>query len=327
MPCPLGVGGVLARPAAVKFPLALGLLVAHLAHAQGLVSAVVDSNGPSEATARKAQRALDVALKALSGAPVGEGPVFKKGAPRRCEGAECARALVASLEVPGVALLELKGSDTRIVFELSFWLDGERQGSRKGETPPDALEPSLKAAVEQLLPGWLRKGFGAMAVQVEGGSVVKVDGRVIAARNGDLVAVPAGAHQVDVVFPSGNAVLQRLEVPEAGRVALAVEPQAALTARASSGPTALRYGSYGLVMLGAATAAAGFVAGALSKSTGVGLTRCDTPEARDCSALADVLRANQQAQQYASFGNLLLVLGAAAAALGVSLFVVDTLLQ
>jgi hypothetical protein len=79
-------------------------------------------------------------------------------------------------------------------------------------------------------------------------------------------------------------------------------------------------------MLGAASAAAGFVAGALSKGTAVGLTRCDTPEARDCSSLAEVLRANQQAQQYASFGNLLLILGAASAALGVSLFVVDALL-
>jgi hypothetical protein len=316
-----------ARTIVVKVVLAVScLLVAPLARAQGLVAAVVDSNGPSEATARKAQKALDAALKSLSGAPVAEGPAFKKGAPKKCEGAECARALVASLDVPAVALLDLKGSDTRVVFELSFWLDGERQGARKGETPPDALEPSMKAAAEQVLPGWLRKGFGAMAVQVEGGSVVKVDGRVVAARNGELVAVPSGAHQVDVVFPSGDAVLQRLEVPEAGRVALAVEPQAALTARAAKGPTALRYGSYGLVMLGAASAAAGFVAGALSKGTAVGLTRCDTPEARDCSSLAEVLRANQQAQQYASFGNLLLILGAASAALGVSLFVVDALL-
>ncbi len=323
----MGEGADLGRTITVKSLLLASLLTASLSQAQGLVSAVVDANGPSEATARKAQKALDTALKALSSAPVSEGPTFKKGAPKKCEGAECARALVSSLGVSGVALLDLKGSDTRIVFELSFWLDGERQGSRKGETPPEALEPSMRAAAEQVLPGWLRRGFGAMAVQVEGGSVVKVDGRVVAARNGELVPVPAGVHQVDVVFPSGDAMMQRLEVPEGGRVALDAEATTAVTARASTGPTALRYGSYGLVMLGAVTAAAGFVAGALSKGTGRGLTRCDTLDARDCSTLADVLRANTQAQEYAAFGNLLLILGASSAALGISLFVVDALLQ
>jgi hypothetical protein len=182
------------------------------------------------------QKAVDTSLKALSGSAVKDGPPWKRGAPSKCA-EDCARELVRSLETPGVALLELKGSDTRIVFELSFWLDGERVATRKGETAPDALAPSMKAALEQVLPGWMRKGFGAMAVQVEGGSVVKVDGRVVPARNGDLVPITAGAHQVDVVFPNGSAVMQRLEVAEGGRVPLEVESTTALTARAGSGPT------------------------------------------------------------------------------------------
>jgi hypothetical protein len=306
--------------------LALVLCLPGLVHAQALSSALIDSNGPSEASARKAQKALDASLKALSGAPVKDSTPWRKGAPKKCTD-ECAKELASSLGTPGVAVMELKGSDTRIVFDLSFWLDGERVGSRKGETPPEALEPSLKAALEQLLPGWMRRGFGAMSVRVEGGSVVKVDGRVVATRNGELVAVPAGVHQVDVVFPDGNAVLQRLEVPEAGRVPLEVESPTALTARASAGPTALRYASYGLFMAGAGSIAAGLIAGALSRGTGIGLTSCDSPDARACSTLAEAQAANVQARAYASTGNVLLGVGASLAALGVSLFVVDVLLQ
>ncbi len=306
--------------------LALVLCLPGLVHAQALSSALIDSNGPSEASARKAQKALDASLKALSGAPVKDSTPWRKGSPKKCTD-ECAKELASSLGTPGVAVMELKGSDTRIVFDLSFWLDGERVGSRKGETPPEALEPSLKAALEQLLPGWMRRGFGAMSVRVEGGSVVKVDGRVVPTRNGELVAVPAGVHQVDVVFPDGNAVLQRLEVPEAGRVPLEVESPTALTARASAGPTALRYASYGLFMAGAGSIAAGLIAGALSRGTGIGLTSCDSPDARACSTLAEAQAANVQARAYASTGNVLLGVGASLAALGVSLFVVDVLLQ
>lgn len=296
-----------------------------LATAQVLGSAVVDVNGPSEGTTRKVQKALDGALKSLSGAGVKESLPFKKGAPRKCD--DCTKELLRAVGTPAVALLELKGSDSRLLFELAFFVDGEKAGSRKGETPLEALDASLKAAVEQLMPGWMRKGFGALSVQVEGGSVVKVDGRVVAARNGELVAVPAGSHQVDVVFPDGNAVLQRLDVPEAGRVPLEVESSNAVSARASGGPTVLRYASFGLFMAGAGTIAAGFIAGALMRGTGIGLTSCSTPDARTCSTLSEAQLRQQQAQQYASTGNTLLGVGTSLLVLGASLFVVDLLLQ
>lgn len=310
----------------MRLLLAALLALPAVGHAQALVTAVLDSAGPSEATARRAHKALDGALRGLSSAPVKDGPAFKKGAPKRCTD-DCAKELARSLDAPGVLVLDLKGTDARILFELSFWLDGEKSGVRKGETPPEALEPSMKAALEQLLPGWTRKGFGALAVQVEGGSVIKVDGRVVAARNGDLVPVPAGVHQVDVVFPDGNAVLQRLEVAEAARVPLEASASAALVARGTAGPTALRYGSYGLFMTGAGSVAAGLIAGALARGTGIGLTSCDSPDARACSTLAEAQAAHAQARQYAGTGNVLLGVGASLMALGVSLFVVDVLLQ
>jgi hypothetical protein len=310
----------------VRLLLAIVLAVPVLASAQVLSAAVSESNGPSEATTRKVQKTLDATLKALSGASLKESQPYKKGAPRKC-GDDCARDTARNAATPAVAVIDLKGSDAKLTFELSVWVDGEKTGSRKGETPLEALEPSLRAAVEQVLPAWMRRGYGAMSVQVEGGSVVKVDGRVVAARNGDLVPVPAGAHQVDVVFPDGNAMLQRLEVPESGRVPLEVESSKALTARASASPTALRYASFGLFMAGAGTMAAGLIAGALMRGTGIGLTSCSTPEARACSTLAEVQQRQQQAQQYASTGNVLMGVGASLAALGVSLFVVDLLLQ
>ncbi len=302
------------------------VLVPALGQAQGIVAAVLDSNGPSEATARKAQRSLEAALKALSGAPTTDGPVFRKGAPRSCT-SDCAAKLVASLTGSTVALLDLKGSDTRVVFELSVWVASERVGARKGETPPEALDASLKAALEQLLPAWLRKGFGALSLTVEGGSVVKVDGRVLPTRTTEVLAVPSGVHQVDVVFPDGNAVLQRLEVPEAGRVTLSVESPTLLSSRPASGPTALRYTSYGLFMAGAGSLAAGLIAGALSHGKGLGLTACDSPSARTCSTLAEVQQRQQLAQQYAGAGNVLLGVGAGLATLAVSLFIVDVALQ
>lgn len=300
-------------------------LLPAFAHAQAIAPVLLDSNGPSEATTRRAQKALETALKSLSGASVREAAPFKKGAPRKCA-ADCAKELVQLAEAPTVAMLELKGSDTRVVFELSVWLDGERVGTRKGETPPDALEASLKVAVEQGLPAWLRRGFGALALAVEGGSVIKVDGRVVETRAGELLAVPAGVHQVDVVFPDGNALLQRVEVPEAGRVPLEVDTPTRFTSRASQGPSALRYGSYGLFMAGAGSVAAGLIAGALSRGAGIGLTACDSPEARACSTLAEAQAAQAQARQFASTGNVLLGVGFSLMALGASLFGVDALL-
>ena len=80
-------------------------------------------------------------------------------------------------------------------------------------------------------------------------------------------------------------------------------------------------------MVGAGSVAAGLIAGALARGTGIGLLSCDTPGARSCSTLAQAQAAHLQAQQYAGTGNLLLGVGASLMALGVSLFVVDVLLQ
>jgi hypothetical protein len=293
-----------------------------VSRSQTITSAIIEVNGPSELVVRRAQKALDTSLRALSGAAVRDGAPYRKG-PRRC-GTECAKEVARSLGVTGVALLELQGTDSKIVFDLSFWVDGEKQpNSRKGDTTAEAFELSLKTALEEVVPGWLRKGFGAMAVQLTEDATLKVDGRVLKAKPGDIVSLPAGAHQVDLMSTDGTAFLRRIEIPESSRVPVEWTAPRQSLSQASSGPSALRYVSYGLFILGAASVASGFIAGALARSTGSGLLSC-TGETRSCSTLVEVEQRRAQSQQYASTGNLLFIVGGSVMALAVALFSLDT---
>lgn len=295
------------------------------ARAQAIVSAVLDAQGVPDAAVKRAQRATEAALKQVTGLAVGEGPPFKKGAPRRCDD-DCAKQLVASISAPGVVLLDLKAVDRageRLAIDISLWLDGEKVGSRRGEGTVDGFESAAKPALEVLLPPWARKGFGGLRLDVEEGSVVKVDGRVQKAKVGDVVALPAGPHQVDVVFPDGNAVLQRIEVAEGTRARVgATTPAQVLSGGAAPKSGALRGVSYALWVAGAASIAGGLVAGALARGTGAGLSSCQG-DVRDCAPLDEVQQRQAQAQAYATTGNIFLGVGAGLAAVGAGLFVID----
>lgn len=296
------------------------------AQAQSLVSAVLDATGVSDVALKRAQRATETALKQVSSLPVGEGPAFKKGAPKRCE--DCARDLAASLNAAGVVLLDLRaldGKGDRVAVEVQLWVDGERLGVKRGEGSIEGFEAAVKPVLEALLPAWARKGFGGLRLPGEAGTVVKVDGRLASARAGDVLAVPAGVHQVDVVFPEGHAVLQRVEVGEGARVQVeALSPAEAVTGKAPRGMSALRGVSYGVFVAGAAAIAGGLVAGALGRGTGEGLASCQGDK-RDCATL-DVVQAKQaQAEAYATTGNVMLGVGGGLAATGVALFIIDAL--
>ncbi|MEW5740966.1 MAG: hypothetical protein AB1938_18745 [Myxococcota bacterium] len=305
------------------------LLVPAAASAQAIVSAVLDAQGVSDAAIKRAQRATEAALKQVSGLPVSEGPTFKKGAPKKCTD-DCARELVASLPTPNAVLLDLKAADKggeRVMVELSLWLDGEKVGSRRGEGTIDGFEASARPALEALLPPWGRKGFGGLRLEVEPGSVVKVDGRVSQAKPGEVVAVPAGPHQVDVVFPEGHAVLQRVEVTEGTRARLDVtSPSEVVQGGVKPKSGALRGVSYALWMAGAASIAGGLIAGALSKGTGAGLSSCQG-DVRDCAPLDEVQQKQAQAQAYATTGNVFLGVGAGLAAVGAGLFIIDVVTE
>lgn len=307
--------------------LALLCVLPAAAHAQALVSAILDASGVSDASSRRAQRATETALKQVSSLSVGEGPAFKKGAPKKCAD-DCARELVGSLSAAGAVLLELRaldGKGDRVAIEVQLWLDGARVGLKRGEGSIEGFEASVKPVLEALLPGWARKGFGGLQLEAEPGAVVKVDGRLASAKQGDVFAVPAGVHQVDVVFAEGHAVLQRLQVDEGSRVKVeAVSPAQAVSGRAPQGTSTLRGVSYGVFVAGAAAIAGGLIAGALGRGTAEGLASCQGDK-RDCATL-DVVQAKQaQAEAYATTGNVMLGVGGGLAATGVGLFIIDAL--
>jgi hypothetical protein len=234
--------------------------------------------------------------------------------------------VVASVSAPAVVVLDLKGLDRageKVSVELSLWLDGERLGARRSEGTIDGFEATARPALEALLPPWAKKGFGGLTLDLEEGSVVKVDGRVSKTRLGEVAAIPAGPHQVDVIFPDGHAVLQRIEVAEGARPPLVVHsPSEVLSGGPPPKSGGLRATSYGLYVAGAAALAGGLVAGALARGTGAGLASCQG-DVRDCAPLDEVQRRQAQAQAYATTGNVLLGVGAGLAALGVGLFVID----
>lgn len=300
-------------------------LLATAAQAQGLVSFVLDAQGMGEASARKVQRATEAALRGLSSLTVGEGPSLKASAPRRaCGDDACLREVVQGVSAPGVALLNLRAGGPGVLFEVSLWFDGEKAGLRRGEASLDNLEAGLRPALEPLVPAWARKGFGGIRLAVASGAVVKLDGRALPGKPGEVLPVPAGPHTVDVVFPDGRAVLTRLQVAEGARTRLEVAPPEGVqvSARAAEGPGALRYVSYGLFTGGALALSGSLVAGALGKGTGAGVTPCGA-QSRDCTTLEVAQAQSGQAQGYATTANVLLGVGAGLAATGVVLFVID----
>ncbi len=307
-------------------PLILAVVLGSaLARAQTLVPVVTDAQGLTEPAARKLLRAADAALKASTSLTVGEAPPPRRGGSRRCDEA-CAQAIASDAEAQGLVLLELKALDARadkVAVEASLFLDGEKHAAKHAEGPLEAAESWLKPMLEATLPGWARKGFGALAVVAEPGSVVKVDGRVQKLERGEAVSLTAGTHQVDTVFPSGHALLQRVEVREGARARLEATPlDLGLTQDVAPATGALRVTSYAVWMTGAAALAGGLLAGALAKNTAAGLTPC-RPDTRDCASLDVVLEKNRQAQSYVTTGNVLLGVGAGLAAVGAGLFVID----
>ncbi len=306
------------------------LLVPSVAQAQALVAAVLDAPGVSEASVRRVQRATESVLKQLSGLPVGEAPTFKRGAPKRCD--DCAEALVKSLGAATVVLVDLKAAEPRgerVAIDFQLWVDGERVAARHAEGTTEAFELAARPALEALLLGWMRKGFGGLRVDVEPGALVKLDGRLAQGKPSDTQALTAGVHLVDVVFSDGRAVLQRFEVAEGQRGQLEVLNQSAAFDTKGSivkSTGTLRAVSYGTWMVGAAALAGGLVAGALGRGTAAGLTPC-TAQTRDCATLDTVLERNRQAQAYASTGNVLLGVGGGLLAVGAGLFVIDVVMN
>lgn len=288
-----------------------------------LVAQVLEAQGVPDAVTRRIQRSTETLLKKLSGLSVGEGPAFKSGGPRRsCADVACQKTVVAAAGSPAVALLSLRSSKGGIAFDVSFWLDGERYGLELGDTELEAPEVGLKPALDAVLPAWAKRGWGALLLDAQAGAVVKLDGRPMKLKAGELISVPAGAHQLDVVYADGNAVLQQVQVPEGTRTRVDVTRPPVVVASSAEGNGVMRAVSFGLWTAGALAIAGSLVAGSLSRQTGAGQNPCNG-DSRTCPTFDTATERHRQAQAYASTGNILLGTGLVLASAGVGVFVFD----
>lgn len=306
----------------------LGVLWASLALAQtqraALVPLVLEGPGVPDAAVRRIQHATEALLKKLSGLPVGEGPSSKPGAPKKaCIELACQRDAVAAAGAPAVVLLTLHNARGGVAFDVSFWLEGERLLFEPGDAEMDAPDSGLKSALEAVLPAWARRGWGALRLDSQVGAVLKLDGKAVKLKAGELLSVPAGAHQLDVVYVDGNAVLQRVEVPEGSRTRVDVTHPPEVSVHSAPEPNGvIRAVSFGLWSAGAVLIAGSLIAGSLARQTGAGQNPC-AGTSRACSTLDVATEHHRQAEAYATTGNALLGTGLVLAGAGIGVFTFD----
>jgi hypothetical protein len=185
------------------------------------------------------------------------------------------------------------------------------------------LEAAFAPVVSALLPLWARKGWGGLRLDALPGAVVKVDGQVVPWKAGDVLALPAGTHAVDVLHGDGRAVLSKVTVEEGARSRLETPPLPGLSTDApQNGGSRLRAASYGLWMSGAALLAGSLIVGAVGRGTGAGMAAC-RDGSRGCPTIDEALEKNRQAQAYAATANVLLYSGLAFTVAGAGLFTID----
>ena len=192
-----------------------------------------------------------------------------------------------------------------------------------GGLSPTTLARDLRPAVAALMPAFARRGWGGLVVP---GTVrLRVDGRMLA-EPGEVVALTAGPHEVDLLLPSGEAALSREQVPEGARLRLEPGPGALARTGTSGAPRGkgLRTASYVTFSLGALAVAGSLVAGGLSRGALRELEACEGRQ-RDCTAFPSASSAHAQAGRYARTGNVLLGAGAGLTTVGAGLFVFDLL--
>jgi hypothetical protein len=292
--------------------------VALPAAAQSVTVAVMDAPGQSDAQVKRAHKAVLEQLKSLCALPVSDALEWK-GPKRGCTASDeaCQRE-----RLKGVAALALWLTGGASV-DASFWLDGARVSPMKSGSTDDA-----KTLLEAVLPMWMRKGWGGvrLAEPPPPGSVLKLDGRVLSSsKQLEVLPLAAGAHQLDVLFPDGHAVLQRIEVPEASRTRVELAPVPGLATKAAApSASALRVASYAVWMAGTATLLSAFVVAFVGRQTASGQNPCAL-DSRECTTYAMAQEQQRAAQGYASTANVLLATGLAVGLIGVGLFTFDVL--
>jgi hypothetical protein len=308
----------------VRFVFAGVLLFCATAQAGGLTVVVMDAQSLSEPNVRKVHKVAVEVLSGLTAMPVSDA-YLKPKKPCSPTDLACQREQAG----PAAVGLWLLGSKDTVIVDAVLWLDGERVSAPKnGDASLDALDFGLKPVLDSVLPGWLKRGWGALALN-EGppkGSVLKLDGRVLSpgAPPRGVLPVTAGEHQLDVLLPDGRAELQRITVPEASRTRVDMTVAAPEEGSSRSSVSGLRMISYIAWMVGTAFVLTAFVSGFISRSTGSGQNPC-RPDSRGCVTLDEAIEQARLAKLYASTANVLLGTGLAFSLAGAGLFTIDVL--
>lgn len=288
--------------------------------AERLSVRVMDGGGLG---APEAQRVVGAAvelareLSSLTVSPV-------EGVAPRCAEDACLRALLAEARTEhGLFLLVTPARRGTLDVEASWVqaVDGSTARQRISGAAIADLKSALRPALTTLVPPFVRKGWGGLVV-VADSARLRVDGRALAPAGG-VLPVTAGPHEVDLLLPSGEALLSRELVPEGARLRLTPPPEATVGGRrAAAHGKGLRVASYATFSLGALAVAGSLVAGGLSRNAIKDIESC-TGADRGCSRYSEAQAAYDKSDRYARTGNVLLGVGAGLSTVGVGLFVFD----
>ena len=237
----------------------------------------------------------------------------------------CLRAVAAEVKTEHVLVLGVVPRPRGTMDVDVAWVDTVRGAVERRAVAgvvPTALARELRPVVAALVPDFARKGWGG--VVAPGTARLRVDGRMT--EPGEVVALTAGPHEVDLLLPSGEASLTRERIPEGVRLRLEPRPDFLPQAGESRAPRGkgLRTASYVTFSLGALAVAGSLVAGGLSRGALRGVEPCAGAR-RDCTRFTTASPVYEQAGRYARTGNVLLGAGAGLTAVGSGLFVFDLL--
>jgi hypothetical protein len=310
----------------VKRLLFLFLLVSLPAMAAERLAVRVQYEGTSSvAELEHVRTQVEALARELTGLSVTRSPEGRQA--RRCGVDDaCLRTVAAAARTEHVLVLGLVPRRPGTADVDVAWVDTLGGGVVKrwvGGASLATLAPGVRPAVAALVPAFARRGWGGLVAQ--GLSRLRVDGRMLAEPD-QVVALTAGPHEVDLLLPSGEALLIREQVPEGARLRL--EPGQLDVTRSGAAPAprgkGLRTASYVTFSLGALAVAGSLVAGGLSRGALRGVEPCDG-RVRDCTSFPTASFAHERAARYAQTGNVLLGAGAGLTVVGSGLFVFDLL--
>ena len=313
------------RPCTVRTVKPLLLVLLSLAlpawGAERLCVRVLEGGGPG---APEAQRVLETGaelareLTALTVNPV-------PAVARRCDDEDCLRALLAEARAEHGLFLRVTAV-RRGAWDMEVsWLDGTRgelERRRVTGAPGADLKATLRPVVTGLAPLFVRKGWGGLVVDSDAARV-RVNGRRVTL-GGEVLPLLAGSHEVDLLLPSGEALLSREVVPEGARLRLTPPEQSSpLAPGAERRGKGLRAASYVTFSLGALAVAGSLVAGGLSRGAREGLRPCGPVTDSACTPYSKARADYDESARYARTGNVLLGVGGALSTVGAGLFVFD----